>query len=218
MPTLDLKEGAAGANYDGTVLQISPTFAGGGTAGSFYTGNVESNVRHGLLLFDVSSIAGGTVTSATLYICIITTYPYDRGFAVHSILAANSGWAEDANWDYADGASASVRWAGDTGNDGGSDAGCSVSGTDYNASALGTGTYTANDPAGTAIAFALNVAQVQAWVDGSNYGLLLRATDPTQNPELITSDNEPAANRPRLVIEYTSGAATGAPVYAYAQQ
>lgn len=164
--------------------------------------------RNSLLKFDVSSLAGFTVNSATLYLYNVTVISGAQTFTLNSILAANSGWVEGQTWNYAN--PSTVRWAGDTGADGGTDAGCSVSGTDYNATALGTLTHTSNDPADTEYAITLNTAQVQAWVDGSNYGLVVRRTSAGGNFQFRTSDyTTDATKRPKLVIDYTEPTADG---------
>lgn len=165
--------------------------------------------RQSLLKFDVSSLAGFTVISATLYIYNLTVLSGNQTFTLNSILVANSGWVEGETWNYAN--PSTVRWAGDTGADGGTDAGCSVSGTDYNATALGTLTHTSNDPADTEYAITLNVAQVQAWVNGSNYGLVVRRTSAGSNMQWRTSDYATdITKRPKLVIEYASIVGTAA--------
>jgi hypothetical protein len=121
--------------------------------------------------------------------------------SAHAILAANSGWLESCTWNYADGAGASDRWAGDVGADGGADAGCSVSGTDYNAVAMGSALFAASEPAYTQHNFALNTAQMAALV-AANYGICIRGGATTKG--YITSDHATAGYRPKLVVDYTT--------------
>lgn len=193
----------ATAGIDGTHNEASPTSAGP-TSVTINTHPGAGNRRFGMLKFDVSSIpAGAIVNSATLYLYNASTATSNRTFAVNSILVANSGWVEGFTWEYAN--PSTVRWAGDTGADAGTDAGGSVSGVDWDATALGTFTYTANDIADTEHAITLNVAQVQAWVDGANYGFILRRTDASgtlfqwRSSDYVTD----ITKRPKLVIEYT---------------
>ena len=89
-----------------------------------------------LIKFDLSSIpAGATIDSATL-----TLYGQGSGadntpLAVHRILAASGSWTEaGATWNFQDGV---ARWAGDAASDGGTDAGCTQSGTDFSATTMG---------------------------------------------------------------------------------
>lgn len=194
----------ASAGIDGFNNEASPS--GTGTTGaSLNTQPAAAGARRfAFIKFDVSSIpAGVTVSSATLYLYNATVVAGTRAFAVNSVLAANSGWVEGLSWDYAN--PSTVRWAGDTGADGGSDAGGSVSGTDWNATALGTFNYAASDPADTEYAVTLNTSQVEAWINGANYGLVLRRTDATAALFAFRSSDYTTdiTKRPKLVIDYT---------------
>jgi len=186
---LDLDNG--GTNYGGqTWLQL-------------HYKDVDSQVAHdSLLKFTLGSLAGSTVTSATLYL-------YELGWGagaytagVYRILVANSAWTEaDSTWDHeVDGVS---RWAGDAGGDGGNDAGCSVSGTDYNAASMGTLNGDGDNVGGTEYAVSLNIAQVQAMIDDADYGLILIPTDTNNATQfLASSDHGTGGWRPKLTIEY----------------
>jgi hypothetical protein len=128
---------------------------------------------HGLIKFDVSSLAGAYIVSASLE--MTSQGPAARSSDVHAILAANDGWTEGATWNYADGAGASQRWAGDV------------------------ATFiTGASPAKTVEA--IPAAVVQAWVDGNNYGLVF--LDATSSPWWATGDNATPAYRPKLTIAY----------------
>jgi len=125
---------------------------------------------------DLSSIpAGAVVISATLRLYNVTVNALDRSFFVGSILVANSAVVEDCTWNFADGVA--TRWAGDAASDGGVDAGCSISGTDYNAAALGTVLYTGTTAANTLHEANLSVSKVQSWIDTGNYGFCIIFTD-----------------------------------------
>lgn len=157
---------------------------------------------YGLLKFGLSSIpSGATVTSAMLSMFLNKNIPVIRSTWVYSILAANSSWTEaGATWNYA--VASVTRWAGDTGGDGGADAGCSVAGTDFNALRLGTLTAPANTPVGTEIQAVLEVSQVQSWL-AANYGMRLQCQTGVGDQIWFSSDHATAAYRPKLVIEYT---------------
>lgn len=161
------------------------------------------DVWSGLLKFDVSVIPPGSiVTAASESLWNTTTNVVNLDFVLNSILVANGTWVEGATWNY--GVPTTTRWAGDAGGDGGADAGCSQSGVDFNATALGTFTYTGSDPAGTEHVIALNLAQVQAWVNGSNYGHALRTiTSGLGLFRFASSDNGTAAERPELTVTYS---------------
>lgn len=159
-----------------------------------------------LLKWDVSSIpAGSSISSATLTVTVQADWVIGVGTLDtnwHSILAANSGWLETCTWNFADGAGASDRWAGDVGGDGGADAGCSVPGTDYNATAIGTTTSTKGDAVGTAYNASITPSAVAAWMT-ANYGMVGVAQEAGKVPRWCTSDHATAGYRPKLVVEYT---------------
>jgi len=157
-----------------------------------------------LLLFSgLSAITDpNTVTSGTLYLYSTGTdycSGNQSGYA-YRILSANNGWIEACTWNYADGAGASDRWAGDTGSDGGADAGCSVSGTDYSSTALGTYTFINNSVDGTEYAISLNLAELKLMV-ATNVGIYTGTT--TQGWQSHSSDSLTAGYRPKLVVNYT---------------
>jgi len=185
-----VQEGNADTNY-GTDAQIDVLgFA-----------SVRSN---GLLKFDLSGIpAGAEIISATL-----SLFGLGGGsngtLNIFRILAANSGWTEDgATWNYANSAN-ETRWAGDAASNGGTDAGCSVSGTDHSATTMGqiSHSHTADTEGSTELdldEFAL------MWAN--NYGMVIKdstASATTKQP--ASSDNPTAGRRPKLVIEYELGA------------
>lgn len=155
--------------------------------------------RFGLVKFDLSSIVDQTVYSSTLTLYNQNTQTGNRVLTLNSILAANSGWVEGASWNYAN--PSTVRWAGDAGGDGGTDAGCSVSGTDWNATQLGQFTYAANTPADTAHTCELVASQVQAWLT-ANYGFIMRVD--TSTIAFHSSDAATAGLRPAIRVVYSS--------------
>lgn len=176
-----------------------------GTTAATSAGTTNNARRFGLLKFDFRMIpAGSTINSATLYLYNTNTAVADRHFAIHAMLAANSAWTEaGATWNYA--VNGVTRWAGDAAGDGGADAGCSVSGTDWNAVAMGTFTYTGGNPAGTEHACSLNTAQVATML-ANNYGMVLRMTDANTAAMTFASSDYFGTNPalcPKLVIDFT---------------
>lgn len=167
-----------------------------------------------ILEFDCSSISGdATCDSATLHLWQAGATPSGaRTFTIHELLVANEDWVEGASedpatagqstWDHKNdwngGGGGDVNWAGS--------AGASTSGTDYDASALGSDNGGGSD--GAEIAITLTTAAVQDWfgTPNENYGII-GWTNAWINTD--SSDGATAAERPKLVVEYT-GAAAGA--------
>jgi hypothetical protein len=173
-----------------------------GTNNSISTFATNGQRRSGLLKFDLSTIpSGSVVTSATLSLYAAASNAGTRSYSAARILAANSGWVEGATWNYAN--PSTVRWAGDTGNNGGSDAGGSVSGTDYSSTALGTASLT-NFAADAEFAFSLNITEVEAMI-ANNYGIYITRTDANAVFALHSSNATTSTVRPKLVINYTTG-------------
>lgn len=195
--------------FDGRVNEAAPTnnYETGSGLSTIQTAGARAFV---LFKFVVSSLSGVTVDSATLSLYNAQEITSTIDHTLNSILSANSGWVEACNWNLADGSGGLDRWAGDSGSDGGTDAGCSVSGTDWNASALGTMQYVANTDVGTKHAITLSVSQVQDWIDSGHYGVILRNTNATAvtGPQWASSDHETTGYRPKLVVEYTEAGYT----------
>lgn len=176
--------------------------------------NLSTEYMRGLIKFDLSSLSGATINSANLYLYNLTNNQASKNFAVNSILSANSAWTEaGASHNYAIG---TTRWAGDAGSDGGDDAGCGVSGTDFNATDMGTWTTGSLDPIGTEYNISLNVTQVEAWIT-ANYGAVLRmVTSSGSSNYIASSDHATTEYRPKLVVVYTAGDASVTAVVATA--
>jgi len=188
--------------YDSMTYQPAPGDNWGNYT-SILMENFATEYMRGLIKFDLSSLSGATITSANLYLYNLTDTQSSKSFGVNAILSANSGWTELGSChDYAVG---TTRWAGDTGNDGGSDAGCGVSGTDFNGTALGSWTTGEADAVGTEYNISLTVSQVQAWLT-ANYGLVARMITASGSAnEVASSDHATTGYRPKLVIVYTTG-------------
>lgn len=155
-----------------------------------------SNTRNVIIMFDVSSIPGGsTVSTATL---TLTRYSGAGTFncAAYRLLV---DWVEvEATWNN--------RNTSNTWNTGGAQG----SGTDR----LATATQTASLGAANAVWNGL-AADVQAWIGGSsNYGWVL---DPTDAPaseyhNYRSAEYGTAGDRPLLVVDYTTGAGAALPI------
>lgn len=158
------------------------------------------------LYFDVSSLSSATISAATMTLTVSTGTGSNQTVSFYPILSANSGWVESLTWNYRN--PSTTRWAGDTGGDGGTDAGCSVSGTDYRAVASGTISYIANAGLGTSYDCVLTPSDVQAWVNGANYGLVGRVGG-SVSLVFCSSDHATTGYRPKLVVTYTVAASGG---------
>ncbi len=173
-----------------------------GSAGSLGLNSAAGIRRISLIKSDLSGIPEGSeITAAKLHLWSNDdTMIIDIHCSVHAILAANGAWSKSgATWNY--GNDGVFCWAGDSGEDGGADAGCSVSGTDYNAAAMGSWTYKANDPENTEYVIDLDIDQVQIMFT-NNYGMVLHEDDPGQLIGVQSSNYGTAGNRPLLEVNY----------------
>lgn len=155
-----------------------------------------SNSQRLLIKFDISSIGSSNVCSSavmSLYSYVTSTMTGDT-YTAYSVLAANSGWNENATWNTKDG---SNNWAGS--------AGCSTSGTDYNGTSIGS--CVMNDAWLHENQFSLTPSVVTTWfgASNSNYGILI--LNPTIHTGTLYSSDEATytAYRPKLVVDYTLG-------------
>lgn len=155
----------------------------------------------GLLKFDLSGLpAGAVINSAKLYLYGSGGF-YGGVINLNRILPANSGWTEAATWNHKDGASA--HWAGDTAGNHGADAGCSVSGTDYSGTLLGSATFAQADNAETE--FVLDATEFGLMI-ANNQGIILRSGSASNyNYQPASSSDSTASSRPKLVVDYTAG-------------
>lgn len=200
MPTIEL------APSDDTSLRESGGFDGiwhGMDYAIVGAPNAANSRSRALIRFDASSIpAEAVVTAVTLRLTWFVA-PSGHRVGVYRVLPVNTWAVPAALWTYR---STGVRWAGDAGSNGGPDAGCSIAGTDYDATrfipqitsvVLGTQNYAAG---------ADGIADVQSWVDGTaaNNGLYIvsEATDYGGEGRFRTVEYATAAERPRLIVEY----------------
>lgn len=159
-----------------------------------------------IMKFDLSSVSG-TVTSASLTLNVTAVYQSGVGwgasgkehtYGVGRILSGNSDWVNSqATWNVR---KTGTSWAGS--------AGCSTSGTDYDANLMGT---LAVSTTGSKEITLDDISEVQAMVD-NNYGMVLFITDPSavQASQFTSMDDATEADRPKLTIVTGSGSvATG---------
>lgn len=192
---------------DTTVIPTSSASKNFGT--SIYSPGDGSNNK-ALWGFDLSSIdAAATCNSATLY-----GYHYGSFAAaawtmtIYSIASGNSAWPEgvqnnatggtgDCCWNYLDQDASPTSWAGS--------AGLATSGTDYEASSLGTFSGNRSDAVGTEYTASLTASRIEAWFGASNtnYGLLIVPSASTGG--LCSSDHATTGYHPKLVVDYTVG-------------
>ncbi len=162
--------------------------------------------------WDLTALAGNTISAATL-----SLYNSDSGTTTQSgtvqayaVLPANTGWVQgtknaatagagEACWNYK--LYDTTAWAGSVG--------CGTSGTDYNATQLGSGNWT--DGVAGWIDIALTASVVNGWIAGANDGILLRAATEWSNGYfmLFVSAEGTAANRPKLALTYAATPAGG---------
>lgn len=185
---------------DGSVTDIDTTVISS-APDTNYASYPALNFRQSYILlikFDLSSISGA-VWMAQVNFWLNSTNAANQNENIYRILAANSAWTTTAaTWNYA--LPSSVRWAGDTGGDGGVDAGCSQSGTDYSATVMGTVVMAAADSAGHQYTVSLNLTEFGLMVAG-NYGMRMNGDGGTT--VLVDSSNsETASERPKLEVVY----------------
>ena len=175
------------------------TYLDSGSPDTSQANNTQIRVigtRRGLIKFPISLGAGASVQSGVLSVWQHETAPANLTISIARILAANSAWNESSTWNYK--TPTSERWAGDTASDGGADAGCSVSGTDFSSTALGTFNHVSTDPDGTKYDVSLNASELSAMC-ANNSGLAIWVAGRVDFT-LRSCEHATAAERPKLVI------------------
>lgn len=158
-----------------------------------------------LLKFDLSTLGGVTINSADLYY-YTTSAPGVGGATAQAyrILVANSAWTEaGATWNYA--LASSTRWAGDAAANGGADAGCSVSGTDWSSTLMGSAVLANGEAVGTEHILSLGLTEFAVMI-AANHGIYSRGSGNAFR--IGSSDHATTGYRPKLVVDYTAPSAT----------
>lgn len=151
----------------------------------------------GLIGFDLSSItAGSTCTSATVY-----TYKHlitgSFVFGYYEMVSANaSAWTEaGCTWNTRNGTNA---WSGGS-------SGCHTSGTDYNATSLGSYSVANADAAGKEYTCSLTAATIANHFGGALELVTLSPSgDEWTSGWVSSSDHATTGVRPKLVVVYSS--------------
>lgn len=198
---------AAAAGIDTTVISTSP-LNNRGIATSILAGATTK----ALLMFDLSAAIPKVASCVS---AVLSVYQAATGAAnaftitAYSIAIGNTAWIEGTKtnsqagagepcWNAlaADGAGGvTTPWAGS--------AGLATSGTDYEASALGSVSGNRSDADGTEYQISLTPTRIKNWFGSpnTNYGLLLVANATLGN--IASSDHATATWRPKLVVTYT---------------
>ena len=211
-----------GGNLAGATLPITidPTFTDGygGDVATAYdnclrSGDASTNYGtwefhyatntndHALSLFTLTALAGATINSATLTLCVLSGLSWSSPVAAtwHRILSGNSGWSETgSNWNYRTGTTA---WAGS--------AGCATSGTDYSSTALASLSLDGDNWGSGAHNISFDTTEFAAMV-AANYGLVFFSDSASEETTVATSDHATTSYRPKLVVDYTAGGVVAA--------
>jgi len=158
-------------------------------------GNTSTQLR-----FDVRGLAGkfSAINALTIRLTQNLSFSRDPGVVqAYSLLPANADWNNNATWGTRDG---THPWAGGA-------SGAMVAGTDYDTNLLGSVAYNPANAPGTVYDLTVTGPQasalVNAWLAGSNAGLLLKGVVPGG----YVGDNRctfyaDGANAPQLIVDY----------------
>lgn len=164
----------------------------------------------GLAQYDLSSIPASAVCNSASWHGTYYSNPGAGTITIYSIASGNAGWVEGTKngttagagepcWEAkaADGSGGvTTAWAGSDG--------LATSGTDYEASALGSFTTGSGDAAGTTYEAALTSSRIEGWFGSpnTNYGLLFVCTSGSAS-RVASSNADTASLRPYLTVDYT---------------
>lgn len=199
---LSLKPGPSVAQDTGVVENLSTLNSGSDTGISVR--NLVGSRRFSFVRFtQLTTLLPATAVLqwAKLFLQTTGTFSVQTVITVARILPANSAWGEfTATWDYAvDGV---TRWAGDVGANGGTDAGCSVAGTDYSSIDMGSVIVPATTPTDITFEIPLDLTELDL-MRTANHGFHLRS-DTTISGNLTSADNPSKPEGwPELRIAYT---------------
>ena len=154
-----------------------------------------------LVKFPLTNLPSGAIISAaSLAITLAQAAQRTTSPTWRRILPANSGWVEGATWNHAN-PTTSLVWAGDTGGDGGQDAGCRVSGVDISDTPIGSFNMTAGDAIGTVYTANLDLTEF-GYMIANNCGFLLAYAAGAAEQAHSSKATTPS-NRPVLTVTYT---------------
>lgn len=227
--TVSLQQGVAG--YSGTdqaaMLSFYPELAQSGYAdfavGSWW-GSAGTTPQRVLLRFDLSSLAGQTITGGTLQLTSTNSYSGLDGptsvwtsdtLTLYRVADANKAWVGGnvvgspapglATWGYLN--DSTVAWAGS--------AGLGTAGTDYVATPLATATINSSDAIGTVYTMTFaDVSLLNDWAShpSENAGFLLIAPGlelgHVQEILFGSANASTEANRPNLILTVVPEPAT----------
>jgi hypothetical protein len=158
-----------------------------------------SSVQRGLIKFDLSSLAAGTVINSAEIVLVFNNVLGDTNLSINKVTKA---WDEGISVGVA--ATDGCTWV--NADAGVSDAWTTVGG-DYGAQ-MGTFLITgASYGIGSTITITLNTAQVQSWIDtsSSNHGMIIKATTESglTHFNVFYTSEAVEANRPKLNLSIT---------------
>lgn len=195
MPTLTIQPNAA-AGQDTFVFEGIPdnTYPNEATLDMIGWPAIR---KFAYLKFDLSSLPVGAIVSAATLHLYGTDGGVDDTIHAYRVLPANATWTNAATWNHTNGVN---RWAGDAGQNGGSDAGGQTISTDYATTQIGSVAFNSGNGADNVMA--LDLTEFAAMC-ANNHGFTLhRAAESATSVQPASSDNN-AAIRPKLVITYT---------------
>jgi hypothetical protein len=179
--------------YDALLTSTQPDVNWGSDGALGYRGTEADSLFDSVILFTLTDLVGKTITSANLHIHASVVIDGVTGYC-HRILSANSGWTEDGvTWNHRYGTTA---WAGEA-----TRAGCTVPGTDYAATAMGSWSVTAADADGYDYNVSLDLTEFRSMISG-NYGLVINSSNPYVTTRIYSSDVATTSERPSLVVVY----------------
>lgn len=222
-------------DHTGNVLDVSlveaPAFDefNFATGPNLFAGFLDTSIigrNHTLLNFDLTQLPAGAIfTVVTLNLehdhpACGAGHTVDSVLSLRGILVANDGWVQGTKngttagsgepcWEAfaADGSGGiTTAWAGDSGGDGGSDAGCSISNTDWDSTDLGLMVVTTTD---TSKSISIPVSFIQGWYDtpSTNHGFMFGLAGSSGKRRVFFESSEgPDGKRPFLEVTYTIGA------------
>ena len=187
--------------YDTSLAQSNPNTNYGGDA-VLYIGesNVATNIRRGLIKFNLSSIPSNAVISSVV-LSLWVAFDASSNARDYKLYRVLRDWVEtQATWNIW---KTSNNWT---------TAGCGSDGNDADLSTVwATCSFTATETDNTEKQFVLDatgLAEFTKWVNGTNpnYGWLVKAdTEVNDGYNMDSSSSATAAQRPKLVVTYTEG-------------